>query len=742
MKQNKFCISLVFSFFLIMLSPLQAMAFLPYRTIMSGIEQADSAGINRTKSSASLEKKGKDKDKGTKKKKEQLSKEERKRRNTIHQLAIKNPDRYSFLEDWADGMTGEDYEYSDEVADELQDILSNTISDAQHRMDINNMTRRAWESLSFLTSSQIDELCEYQERYGIIRSLGELSLLYTLGEEERTQLRDIFFADTLHTAHASSPWWKRTKFGKHDLSLYSSIPTYQRRGIRENKYEGDGLKHWLRYTYNIGNDFKIAFAASKDAGESFFSGHNKSGFDFYTGFLQMKNTGIIKNLVIGRYKLRAGSGLVINTSMNFGKRISMLQIGTNAPAISGHSSRMESTYLQGAAVTLKLPFRIELTPFVSYRTIDATLNKDSTIATILTSGYHRTESEINREKNAKEWAGGALASIRFGAFHFGATGIFYGMNRDIKPKTEAIYRKYYLSGNNFWNASVNYGYEKGVWNISGETATGSSGGMASINSINYTGISSLSITALYRYYGYRYASLFSNALSEGGNVQNESGFMLSADWAASHRLTLSAYTDFAYMPWAKYGATVASSRAWDNLLQGVYSKGKWSLSLRYRMKMREKDNEKKNALIWKTEHRLRAVVQYNSKHFTLSTLGGLSNVSYKQNSVGWLIGETARLSLLKRARIDASLLYFKTDDYDSRLSFVETSLPHTLSTAVCYGHGIHYTLISSCDITKNISAFIRGSATKYFDRSQISSSYQTIYSSTKTDIELMMRLRF
>ena len=113
---------------------------------------------------------------------------------------------------------------------------------------------------------------------------------------------------------------------------------------------------------------------------------------------------------MGRYRLRFGMGLILNNSYGFGKLATMTTLMNASTRISGHSSRSEGNYLQGAAGTVQLSKTLGLTAFVSYRKIDATLNKDSTtVASILTSGYHRTISEMNRRRNTSEvLAGGHL----------------------------------------------------------------------------------------------------------------------------------------------------------------------------------------------------------------------------------------------------------------------------------------------------------------------------------------------
>ena len=71
-------------------------------------------------------------------------------------------------------------------------------------------------------------------------------------------------------------------------------------------------------------------------------------------------------------------------------------LGRQSTGIRAHSSRSAANYLQGAAATVEIAKHLDLTTFLSYRSIDATLTDSGTIKTILKTGYHRTVREIKQ----------------------------------------------------------------------------------------------------------------------------------------------------------------------------------------------------------------------------------------------------------------------------------------------------------------------------------------------------------
>ena len=76
--------------------------------------------------------------------------------------------------------------------------------------------------------------------------------------------------------------------------------------------------------------------------------------------------------------------------------------------------------------------------------------------------------------------------------------------------------------------SVNYGYTASRWSLSGETATGNCHAIASINKLSYEPVHELTLTAIQRFYSYKYHALFAESFNDGGYVQNENGLYIGA----------------------------------------------------------------------------------------------------------------------------------------------------------------------------------------------------------------------
>lgn len=610
---------------------------------------------------------------------------------------------------------------------------------ADSPIDINNATREELERLPFLSDIQIEDIMAYLYQYGSMKSEGELAMIVSLDPLRRKLLTRFIFFGEKDEDRKFPKLSDISKYGKHDILASIKVPFYERKGDK-NGYLGYQYKHSIRYTFSYSDYVKIGLTGAQDAGEPFFAGRNSMGYDHYSFYLSLRKMGRIKSLVVGRYKVKMGMGLVINNNIGLGKLTSLSSLGRQSNYIGGYSSRSDANYLQGAAITVSLPANMELTAFASYREIDATLNKDDgSIATILKTGYHRTPTEMEKKNNSSQSLAGGNLSFDKNGFHAGVTALYTHLNRNIDPG-EQLYRRYYAKGQDYWNISVDYGFNKGRFSFAGETATGDCNAIATINKLGFRASGSLSLMAVYRRYSYKYYSLFSESFSEGGYVQNESGIYLGAEWHPSSYLSMSAYSDYSHFPWAKYLIDF-SSRAWDNLVSASYSRGNITLGLRYRLKMKEKNNDEKNGLTDDITHKARLFVEYKTETWKLKTQADFTSDHYKENSNGWMITQSASWTPNRKLSFSASAGYFNTDDYNSRICFYEKGLLYSFNYPSLYGEGVRYSLWTRLTLSSRIWITAKLATTDYFDRDHISSGLQQIDHSSMTDLELQMRVR-
>ena len=601
----------------------------------------------------------------------------------------------------------------------------------QHPLDINQATREQLEQLPFLSAQQVEEIVEYLYRYGPMKSLAELRMIRSLDDSRRRLLTYFIYIGDEDDR-------QQRRFFHHELMATARIPFYERKGDT-GAYQGYPYRHWLKYQLTYGDQLKTGIVGSQDAGEPFFGGRNRLGYDYYSVYLQLNRWRRIETLILGNYRVSMGMGLILNNSFGLGK-VSMLQnMGRPTSTLRAHSSRSSDSYLQGAAVTVNITKGLTATGFISYRGMDATLNKDGSAATIVTSGYHRTETELEKKNNLKNTTFGGNVRYQANGYHAGFNLVGTHLNRELKPNTSSLYRQHYAQGYDFLNMSADYGYVHHRFSVNGETALNRDGALATINSMSLQLGSEWSLMALYRFYSYRYTSLYANSYSDGGSVQNESGIYIGATWQPSPSWKLMAYTDYAYFPWAKYQVS-QSSHSWDQLLQLSYTKSRWTFGGRYRLRIRQKDNDDKTALVTRTEHRGRLSAEYSSV-WSSRTQVDFGFTSFKEHEKGLMVSET--LGFTHRwLRLNGGAGWFHTDSYDSRVYLYELGPLYSYSILQFSGEGIRYWLMARANIGSRLMLTAKLGITNYFDRSTIGSSYQQINHSSQTDLDLQLRWKF
>jgi hypothetical protein len=163
--------------------------------------------------------------------------------------------------------------------------------------------------------------------------------------------------------------------------------------------------------------------------------------------------------------------------------------------------------------------------------------------------------------------------------------------------------------------------------------------------------------------------------------------------------------------------------------------------LRYRLKRREQDMDEGHALKWKNEHRGRLSAEYDGGIWNSRTQADMAYSRFSENSFGWMVTEQIQ-GRFKWLKASASIAYFHTDDFDSRLYAYERGMLYSFNFPVFYGEGIRYWVMAQAHIMSSFVLTVKVGTTNYFDRSVIGSGYQQVNHSAMTDLEIQGRIKF
>ena len=456
--------------------------------------------------------------------------------------------------------------------------------------------------------------------------------------------------------------------------------------------------------------------------------HEEKGYYF-----QLRKQGWLEELNLGMYRVQLGMGLVMNTGFHLGKMATLQSMGRSSHALTAHASRSDYGYLRGAAATVRLSQQWKATAFASWRPLDATLNSDGTMRTVVSGGYHRTQTELDKKSNSHVLdLGVRLAwqrTLLKGHATVSLNTVYTRFDRRMQPQTAyAPYRRYALAGKDFLNVSMDYSYTNHRLSFSGETAINRDGAMAALHVLSLRLSEDWTLMALHRYYGLRYTAFHAHAFSEGGSVQNEQGLYVGATWSPSRTLKVQGYADYARFAGPRYQVSVASE-AFDACLRArTLLNTVWTIEGQYRFHLRQRDNEDKTLLQNHYEHRgrLRIIADATAAVSLQTQADGVVQTSHGEASRGIMVSEQAS--------------WKNTDDYDSRLYRYERSIRYDFSFPMYYGHGLRYALLAQAQWGRWTCAAKIGT-TNYFDRAVISSGLQQIDHSSQTDLLLQLQLK-
>jgi len=623
--------------------------------------------------------------------------------------------------DWDDFV--EEYTSDVERAEEedLQLYLQELKERSEHPLNINTASVEDLLQLPFLSEAQIEQIHAYIYLHGQMQTLAELRLVPLIDEVTRRRISLFVYAE---------PEQKKTKdrlFGylRNDFSTRLDVPLYYRKGQeQDNGYRGDPLYHRIRYTIGNSRHFQAGLRVEKDPGERFY--------DSYGAYAMLHDVGILTRAIVGDYRIGFGEGLVIGGSTWYSKSTPSLK---TQGGIRPMTSMDEVNFLRGAAVTLSVGKHIRLSAFGSYRKRDATLTDNGEIQTLLTSGYHRTNSEWERRRNVGSTVLGGNVEWYNKGFHLGTTGYFQKFSSALNPGTQT-YRAIYPKGKSFGIMGVNYGYTRYRFSIAGETAYSTAeGGMATINRASWNIGRNYILSAVQRFYSYRYYSFYSSALSENSNAQNESGVLLHLQAEPMTGLQLTAYADFFHHPWPRYRMT-HSSTGQEFMLQGTYIISRQHTILaRYQLKRKETGD------LMEPHHRVK--LQWTcepSNQWRFQTTGVFHGVL---GSTGLMFTQGVRYTLAQPSLSLHGLLgWFHTDNYLSRVYVQLPALYSSVSSASFFGHGVHATFTCRWQ-SKNGRWMLeaRYSMLRYFDREEQGSGLQAIMSPWKNDLSFQLRMK-
>lgn len=433
-------------------------------------------------------------------------------------------------------------------------------------LNLNTADERTLRESRLLTDVQILELLRYRREIGPLLAVYELQSIPSFDLET---IRRMLPFVTLNRAidDLSVDFNDMLANGQRELFLrWSRILETQEGYSRDpetsnNFYLGDPNQYYVRFRQRYSNKLSFGITAEKDRGEPFFEAPNERGFDYYSAHLYVRDlNSTIRAVALGDYAINLGQGLLLFTGFGYGKSIFVTSIKRSGRTVRPYSSVNEANFMRGAATTLGLGERLELSVFASRRGRDANLVQPDTSETgnflpFITSldedGLHRTPSEIADRDAVQLSAYGGNLRFDGDDYHIGLNTIYYTLDKPLEI-TDRPYNLFYFRGNRLFNASIDYDYNWRNLSVFGETAYSDNGSIATVNGFLAGLDRRLDLALLFRHYPRDFQSFQAQPFGEVSNGQNETGLYIGMEVRPHPYVKLSAYYDIWHNPWLRF----------------------------------------------------------------------------------------------------------------------------------------------------------------------------------------------
>ncbi|MCW8796483.1 MAG: helix-hairpin-helix domain-containing protein [Chlorobium sp.] len=605
----------------------------------------------------------------------------------------------------------------------------------QRKIPVNSATEEDLLLIPFLSNDDARRIIEYREKNGPLMSVEQLAGVIGSDLARRISLF-LSFESMKRIAPEKSEPISGNWYGRY----FSESPG--RSGVLSGKYGGENYKLYNRLQV-VNGGISVNAVMENDIGEPDID-------DFTSLSVAYDGSGSFERLIAGNYTVNFGQGLLFGQSRYLSKGVDPLGVKLSGRRLKAYASSAENGFMQGAATTLDLdPFR--LTAFYSSNLIDASV-KEGVVTTIRTSGYHRTESEIEHKDNVTEQVAGVniLYTLDSGPVN-GTVGGTWARYRYSIPLED-------IGGSGEWldMGGVEADLLIGKVNVFAEAAvTGKDPQLSWISGVRFPLTDDIRTVLVVRDYHNLYFSPFAGAFAErADDASNEEGYYIGLEAKLLKNLRMGAYYDIFRFPELSSRYRLPSTGdeakiflAWKQspvltaelLLQNQYKEEAKKLEdgsgREYYQPVPFRSNRARLDLIGKV-----------SRWLTLKTRGEIKFVDGKypdgdDHSEGWLLYQQATIRK-DPVTFKARYTRFFTDDFDSAIYVYEDDLPLVFTLKSYYGEGQAAFAVVSLDLLKNFKLSARYGKTWYDDREVYSSGNDKRETNAPASYHLGCALRF
>lgn len=638
----------------------------------------------------------------------------------------------------------------EELYENMAQLLSNPLN-------LNSISREQLRALFVLTEENIKSFLQYREENGPLLSVYELQ---SVPGWDRSTFDNIIPFVTVYDSQSKLDASIVKRIGSEKNNYW--LLRYERvletksgyRGETDStpRYRGSPDKLYMRYRIARSNDFSLGFTAEKDPGEPmrWAPSQHQLGFDYISWHAQVQNKGNLQNLIFGDFQSQFGQGLILGSVFGFGKNSeTVTTVRRSNLGFLPYTSLSENLFFRGVAASYALSNTIFMHGFISHTHVDGNINdssdESSVVSSLLTSGLHRTYSEIESRKQIGETDAGGVLQFKNQNLDVGL--IFHETDFALPvQRNHYPYNQFSFNGIQNKNAGIFLNYSWANFTFFSEAARTLGHGHALTAGLLGNITHAVEVSLLYRDFAKDFHSFNANAFSENTIPQNERGFYWGWKVKFNQQFSTSGYMDLFQFPWLRYRG-YAPSEGSEWLLRVNYTPSKnviLFLQAREETKIRNLGGE---SALYPVAQGIKRNYWINCDYsappwFTFKTRAQFSVYELGTRTTrGFALVQDVNFSL---DRWSLSLRYalFDTDDYDNRLYIYERDVWLAYSFPAYYGVGVKTYALLQFKLSQKIDLWLRWSHIRYTDRTEIGSGGERIDGNTRNDIKFQARLRF
>jgi hypothetical protein len=603
------------------------------------------------------------------------------------------------------------------LKEELQRLMSNPLN-------INYCTKDELLSIPFLPPEAASLIVKSRKKQAFT---------------EMAELKKLLNNDDLY--QNLLPFVTIIKKTKEDIINYSTslANTMEKSRGYDSVYPGYPVKMINKLQFNL-KDYNLVggFLIEKDPGEKYFT-------DFYSGHLNYRDNNY--EIIFGDYLCEMGQGLCIGMPYSLSKSgNNIASVKKQYNGIKPYFSSAEFNFMRGLAAQTNIN-NINIMMFFSKNKLDASVDSNGTVGSLIQTGYHRTSSELNKRNNVTETIFGGKLNYRFDSVLLGIN--FYRNTYD-RPLELGGY--YAFRGDVSTCFSFDYKVQFDNCYLLGEIAKSGAGSIALLSAIIFEVSDQLNFSLLYRKYPENFINLHSSSFSEG-ETRNEEGVYFGLYYIPINYFKINAYYDIYKFPYRTYfNPLPTSGKEFLITADFTYFRNN-KISIKYKNERKEgtadfRDEYFRNIARIVNRENQSMRLEVNSiinRYFRVRGRIELSKLDYpeeQRHEKGILIFNDINFKPIDNLLISGRVVFFESDSYYSRIYEYESEITGIYNNISLDGRGERMYIMVSYEMKNFMNISFKYSYTFYDGEKSIGTGYDEIKGNVLNKISFSLNLNF